>query len=140
MTTREFRGKLAQTHVSPKRSVVFGSGSIALRFADFRETGDVDLVISCFEFFRLWLLCGWRCVLPQSVLHWKEVRLVRDGCEAFLFWKTGRRFFPYGFVKWHSQCVDSLQCADLDLVKRYKRALGRDKDVRDLAFLRLRRE
>lgn len=139
MKCKELEAELLLHKVSSSHSVVFGSGSIALRFSDFREAGDVDLVVSLLEFLRLWIFCGWHCIVPKGKISWKEVRLEKDHCEAFLFWKMGESFLPYASIKCHSQSVHSLQCVDLDLVKRYKRALHRDKDIRDLAFLKLHR-
>ncbi len=139
MKCQEFQARLAMNKVSPSRSVVFGSGSIALRFEDFREARDIDLVVSLWEFLRLWFFCGWHCVFPKKVSSWKEIRLEKSQCEAFLFWKIGSSFLPYRFIKYHSHYVRAIPCVDLDLVKKYKRALRREKDERDLGFLKLHR-
>lgn len=137
MTLNTLYSKLFSLKIHPKNVIVFGSSCIALRFCDFRCVGDIDLVISGREFLRLWLLEGWKFVLPEKGRTWKECRLVLGNVEAFLFWKMGEVYIPYKEVKRHSHLSSLLFLVDIDWVKRYKRALHREKDIRDLAFLRL---
>ncbi len=137
MTSDPLYSKLFSLKIHPKNVVVFGSSSIALRFHDFRCVGDIDLVVSGGEFLRLWLLHHWKLVLPEKGKSWKECRLISGNIEVFLFWKMGDHHISYTKVKQHSHFSSLLSLVDIDWVKRYKRALHREKDIRDLAFLRL---
>jgi hypothetical protein len=123
--------------VKPKRAVVLGSASIAIRFGDFREPQDLDIVVSWKEFLHLLMTGKWRLVFPARKASWREIHLERENCEAFFCWKLGSLFVPYHNLVRESVEVEGVRVADLAWVKRYKRNLAREKDLRDLGFLRL---
>lgn len=137
MTAACIQKTLLHLRISPRRSVLCGSGSVALRCQDFREVGDIDLVFPFFEFLRLWIFCGWKLRLPKDIWKFREFCIEKGGCEAFWCWKVGNVFLSYKYLKQHSHSLGCICCSDIDLVKQYKRSLHRDKDIRDLAFLRL---
>jgi hypothetical protein len=118
--------------------VVCGSTPIASRVKRFREIGDIDLVVSPCTF--IFLLCKkqWHLVLPQKGHSWKEVSVHAEHCEAFMFWKIGAVFIPWSKIKKDCSLCNGMRLANLAWVKKYKRALHREKDVRDLGVLKLR--
>jgi hypothetical protein len=137
MNSLELYALLQRSGINPQHVVVCGSTPIATRFADFREPHDIDVVVSPTTFVRLFFSAHWRLVLPTSFASWREIRLVFNEFEVFMYWKLGTTFVSYRALKKESQCEDGVRCAHLVWVKRYKRALQREKDIRDLAFLRL---
>lgn len=123
--------------ISPKRSVVCGSGAIAARYPNFRKCGDLDVVVSLLEFLRLSVLPDWQIVRPQPGASWREARLTRGDCEAFLTWKSGDgNYVPYRALKAQSKKINSVYYVSLKIVEAYKKYLLRMKDVKDLEFLR----
>jgi len=79
MTSSFLLQYFAKEHIHASQAVVCGSNAIGARFRNFRSTGDIDLVLSFWEFSYLWLLCGWKIELPlrrtfmerDPTLSWK---------------------------------------------------------------------
>jgi hypothetical protein len=117
--------------------VLCGSAPIASKIANFREIGDIDLVISPFTFLSLTCSSQWRLVLPAKGASWKELSVKSPNCEAFMFWRIGTRYISWKKIQKDCTLCNGLRLADIAWVKRYKRALHREKDMRDLGVLKM---
>ena len=69
--------------------------------------------------------------------RFRSFRSTEDIDLVLSFWKIGEQFISYRNVKQHCQEVSHIRVVEIPLVKRYKRTLKREKDLYDLAFLRL---
>jgi hypothetical protein len=129
---------LQKRGVSPSdKAVLCGSTPIASRVTNFREIGDIDLVISPHTFLSLAVSHKWHVVFPQKGHSWKELSVKSSDCEAFLFWRIGTRYIPWKKIQKDCTLCNGLRLADIAWVKRYKRALHREKDMRDLGILKM---
>jgi hypothetical protein len=136
MNSETLCNRLRENGINPRQAIVSGSASIAVQYEDFREPSDIDLVLSVRQFVSLLFNRHWKLVLPGTGRPILEIRLVSsDNCEAFLCWKSGTQYLSYHTLTKTCVPVADIFVAPIATVKKYKRALRREKDIFDLAFL-----
>lgn len=111
-----------------RQYVVVGGAALAVR--GFRNTDDIDLVVTPLLFEKL-KSEGWvQKQRPNGRIG------LKCGCvEAYLDVNTQSFVRDTDWLIAHSELVEGIHLADLNTILGWKRAYGRDKDARDIELL-----
>jgi hypothetical protein len=118
--------KVRDLHLPEGKYAIFGSGPMGVR--GIRECHDIDMVVTE----DLWDVMndsGWE-VRPKSD---GSPRLLKDEIEVWNSWKPGE--WDVDQLIRDAEVIDGLPFVTLESVLKWKRLLGREKDIRDIEMI-----
>lgn len=128
MTVQELVQQVAAHKLDSRAYIVFGSAP--LMRAGIRESSDIDLFVTT-QLYHTLHTAGWTEVEKHSGIH----ALQHGDVEAFDNWDFGDYHPNVADLLTRTSVVDGIPFASLADVRAWKTALGREKDIRDIALI-----
>lgn len=121
--------EVKKLNISNNDCIVLGGG--ILNQLGIRKTSDVDLIVKPEIYDQFRKQTGW---IEKTWPHGAPT-LLNGIYELGTDWGDDRHIYSFKEIKEHSIVIEGVRFVNLDFLKKWKQAKGREKDLRDIELI-----